>query len=192
MLNKITLDNIGYSKDKKITKFSRGFVMGTLSVTILIFVYSMVYGIHFGFRQNIIVGIVLLGFFTTLIQSLSEEVVFRGILLKIMSSEKGIWFGVLVSSVLFGLLHAFNSNFSLSALIVLFVAGIFYSLYKIKLDNGSLWGVFGFHTAWNFIQEFILKNNFPQAGFKNAIGALIIFILLSIIVYKTGLRQNPA
>ena len=72
--------------------------------------------------------------------------------------------------------------------------GIFYALYKLLVDKGSLWGVIGFHMAWNFTQEFIIRTDIPK-GLINIFGTVLIFILmLSYIlirqVKRGGIRKS--
>ena len=57
---------------------------------------------------------------------------------------------IVVSSSLFGLLHMFNSGFSMQSLIDLILFGVLETFYIIKTDN--LWGAAGIHGAWNFAQ----------------------------------------
>ena len=58
--------------------------------------------------------------------------------------------GVLVTSILFALLHIFNANLGLIALFNLMLFGVFAAFYAMR--EGSLWGVFAVHSFWNWVQ----------------------------------------
>jgi hypothetical protein len=95
------------------------------------------------------IGVLLLGF---IIQGSTEEILFRGWLMQLIASRHGLWIAVIANSALFALAHAGNIEPSRElfvglANIVLF--GLFISLYAVR--EGSLWGVCGWHAAWNWL-----------------------------------------
>lgn len=89
------------------------------------------------------------------VQGSSEEVWMRGWLMQIVASRHGIAWAVGINSVVFGALHLFNlflippswGNLTGVANVALF--GVFISLYA--LNERSLWGVCGWHAAWNWL-----------------------------------------
>lgn len=95
------------------------------------------------------IGVLMLGF---IIQGSTEEILFRGWLMQLIASRHGLWIAVIANSALFALAHAGNIEPSKElyvglANIVLF--GLFISLYAAR--EGSLWGVCGWHAAWNWL-----------------------------------------
>jgi len=95
------------------------------------------------------IGVLMLGF---IIQGSTEELLFRGWLMQLIASRHGLWIAVIGNSALFALAHAGNIEPSKElyvglANIVLF--GLFISLYAVR--EGSLWGVCGWHAAWNWL-----------------------------------------
>lgn len=93
--------------------------------------------------------VLMLGF---IIQGSTEELLFRGWLMQLIASRHGLWIAVVANSALFALAHAGNIEPSKElyvglANIVLF--GLFISLYAVR--EGSLWGVCGWHAAWNWL-----------------------------------------
>jgi membrane protease YdiL (CAAX protease family) len=60
-----------------------------------------------------------------------------------------VW-GIIISSVIFTIMHALNPNLSFVAILNLFLFGLFAALYA--LFEGGLWGVFSIHAAWNWMQ----------------------------------------
>lgn len=95
------------------------------------------------------IGALMLGF---IIQGSSEELLFRGWLMQLIASRHGIWIAVFANSALFALAHAGNiepSNELYVGLANIVLFGLFISLYAVR--EGSLWGVCGWHAAWNWL-----------------------------------------
>lgn len=87
-----------------------------------------------------------------IIQGSTEELVFRGWFMSLVASRHGIWIAIAFNSALFGLVHAGNIAWSqelMFGLANIVLVGVFLSLYAAK--EGSLWGVCGWHAAWNWL-----------------------------------------
>ncbi len=87
-----------------------------------------------------------------MIQGSSEETFMRGWLMGTVSSRHGIIWAVVINSIVFGALHLGNIKMSPELLsgagnVALF--GVFISLYACK--ERSIWGVCGWHAAWNWL-----------------------------------------
>ena len=100
-------------------------------------------------RRSLPIGALLLGF---IVQGSTEEIVFRGWLMQLIASRHGLVIALIVNAVLFGLAHAGNTEPTKElalgvANIILF--GTFIGLYAAR--EGSLWGVCGWHAAWNWL-----------------------------------------
>ncbi len=83
-----------------------------------------------------------------------EELLFRGVLLRIAEEMSGTTVAIMVSAVLFGLAHAANPGatpFTIFALTV--ELGILLSLAYVLTRN--IWLAVGIHMAWNFMQGFV-------------------------------------
>ena len=79
-----------------------------------------------------------------------EELVFRGYILQNMAEGLGMKTAVVLSCLLYGLIHAMNPNAGMlsTAIIVLFG---FLRIYGY-LSTGQLWLSIGMHSGWNFFQ----------------------------------------
>ena len=86
----------------------------------------------------------------TILQGTTEEVVARAWLLPQLASRTNLKLAILISSVLFTLLHVGNSGLTPLSLVNLFLFGVAMALYLLKTD--TVWGVAGIHGAWNFAQ----------------------------------------
>lgn len=91
--------------------------------------------------------VMLLGF---VVQGAAEEILVRGWMLPLLSNKYGVAWGIILSSVFFAAFHAMNPGMTVIPVVNLILVGIFLALYYIKEQN--LWGVFGFHSFWNWAQ----------------------------------------
>tara|TARA_Y100000589_G_C27197689_1_gene647727 strand:- start:1669 stop:3015 length:1347 start_codon:yes stop_codon:yes gene_type:complete len=90
---------------------------------------------------------------TTILAPVFEEIIFRGVLLPILSRDFGRIYGILISSFVFALAHL-----SLSELPPLFILGI--GLAATRLISGRLFSSIVMHSLWNgltFFNLFLLR-----------------------------------
>lgn len=111
--------------------------------------------------------VVIVGFVGFAVQGPSEEVLFRGYILENIRREWGVRLAVLVSSLLFAIFHAFNPGFGPLPFINLVLFGAGTALYKLYVDDGQLWGVFGIHTVWNWLQQVVF--GLPNSGMTSPV-----------------------
>ena len=152
------LSTIGFNADG-LKRFGRGYAIGLgflLAAVGIIWAlggYSVQAG---GAFHSAAVGaalvpivVLMLGF---IVQGSTEEIFFRGWLMQLIASRHGLWLAVGINSVLFGLMHAANippSKELFMGLLNIALFGVFISLYAAR--EGSLWGVCGWHAAWNWL-----------------------------------------
>ena len=116
-------------------------------------------------------GIRLLSLMAYLVQGPGEEVLFRGWLLAVIGARYRPWIGVLVSSLVFSLVHAGSilmAPLVPLAFLNLFLFGIFAAFYA--LSEGGLWGICVWHAVWNWAMGDLL--GFATDGVPH-IGVLI-------------------
>jgi len=77
-----------------------------------------------------------------------EELMFRGYVLQRLNDRSGKVVAVIVSSIVFALLHGFNPGADVFGIVN--TIGIAIILCVLYFRTGSLWMPIGFHTAWNF------------------------------------------
>ncbi|MGI9149439.1 MAG: CPBP family intramembrane glutamic endopeptidase [Chloroflexota bacterium] len=108
-------------------------------------------------------GVVLIGGLLGFVaQGAAEEVLFRGYILENLTGKWGLRWAVIVSSLAFGLFHAPNPNFGPLAFANLVLFGVATAFYKVRIDRGQLWGVFGIHAVWNWLQQVVF--GLPNSG----------------------------
>lgn len=80
-----------------------------------------------------------------------EELLFRGVLFRLIAEWAGMWVALAVSAVFFGAAHAFNPGASwVSSLAIALEAGVL--LGAAFVVTGNLWFPIGLHFAWNFCE----------------------------------------
>lgn len=79
---------------------------------------------------------------------IGEEIACRGIIFRLLEEWIGTWGGVLISALLFGLMHLNNPRATLwGALALAIESGALFA--AIYAWTRSLWWVIGFHAMWN-------------------------------------------
>jgi len=104
-------------------------------------------------NNNNYFAFILLFFTTTLIAPLFEEIIFRGVLLPVLTRDCGKTIGILISSFVFALAHLSINEFP-----PLFVLGI--GLAITRLISGRLSSSIIMHSFWNgltFLNLFLLR-----------------------------------
>jgi membrane protease YdiL (CAAX protease family) len=87
----------------------------------------------------------------SMISGFVEEVLFRGVLYRIVEESLGTWVALGISAALFGLLHMGNPNATIGgALAIAVEAGVL--LAAAYAYTRRLWLPIGIHFAWNFVQ----------------------------------------
>lgn len=85
-----------------------------------------------------------------------EELLFRGVLFRIVEEWLGSWIALAVSSLLFGFMHLMNPAGTLEgAIFITIEAGLL--LAAAYMVTRRLWMSIGFHFAWNYTQEGIFS-----------------------------------
>jgi hypothetical protein len=90
----------------------------------------------------------------------AEEALLRGYPLQALAEAWGPAVALVVTSVIFGLLHGANPEVSVAGLLNTGVAGLF--LGALYLRTGSLWWASGAHLGWNWVHGYLL--DLPVSG----------------------------
>lgn len=80
--------------------------------------------------------------------AVTEEVIFRGVLFRVVEEWAGSWIAMLVTGLLFGLMHLLNPNASLFGAIAIAVEAGF-MLTAAYMATRRLWVPIGLHFGWN-------------------------------------------
>lgn len=81
----------------------------------------------------------------------SEELLFRGVIFRLIEEWAGTWIALAVSAILFGAVHAANPGATwISSLAIALEAGVLLAAAFVVTRN--LWLPIGLHFAWNFLE----------------------------------------
>jgi uncharacterized protein len=85
-----------------------------------------------------------------------EELLFRGVLFRIVEEWLGSWVALVVSSIVFGGVHLMNPEATMTgAIFIAIEAGIL--LGAAYMLTRRLWMSMGFHAAWNWTQSAVFS-----------------------------------
>lgn len=139
----------GFIFDNFFSEFSKGIFLALVLlcfgfILLKLFGLILIVDIHWN-------GSLFFGFFLFfLVQSSVEEIVARSYLIPAIESRSNTWIALVVSSLVFSIVHGSNPNVSLISMINIFLAGMLLGLLFIKYR--SIWVPIGFHAGWNFLQ----------------------------------------
>ncbi|MBK8459879.1 MAG: type II CAAX endopeptidase family protein [Micropruina sp.] len=96
----------------------------------------------------------------------AEELIFRGVLFRLLEEWLGTWFAAGISGLAFGFLHLGNPEATIwGATAIALEAGVMFAL--LYALTRSLWLVIGFHASWNLVQGPVLGVPVSGSGFSD-------------------------
>jgi membrane protease YdiL (CAAX protease family) len=99
----------------------------------------------------------------------TEELIFRGILFRIVEKRAGTWGALALTALLFGLMHLFNPNATVWSALTIAIAGGG-MLGAAYAATRTLWVPIGLHFGWNFTEAGIFG---AQVSGKNEAPGLV-------------------
>jgi CAAX protease family protein len=150
-----------------VAEFARGLGLGIAlfsAVMALLWIFGAYHPSGRGSASGLATGALV-----ALMVGIGEETLVRGFVFRIVEIAGGTWIGVLVSSALFGLGHAFNPGATaLSSIAIALEAGVL--LAAAYLLTGRLWFPIGLHAGWNFTEGSLF--GMSVSGFDTKLGLL--------------------
>lgn len=144
-----------------------GFIIGATPILLAALMVYLTGGFQLGGFGMELTTIIMIP--TLFLMAFTEEILFRGYVLQNYVDQSQTQFGILVSSIIFWLVHALNPGVWSSPLIAinLFGAGIILAQAYLLSDN--IWYPTVMHFAWNAVQGLLLS--IPVSGLR--LGGLI-------------------
>lgn len=182
---------LGYELKGALAQYSRGFFLGALmfagSIGILALFGSVSFEQGDPSQQGLAaLGGVLLVLLGWIVQGGAEEALMRGWVLPVIGARYKPWIGLLISSIIFTILHGLNPNLSVIALVNLMLFGVFAGLYAMR--EGSMWGISALHSVWNWVQGNFF--GFQVSG-TNASGGTLLNLMETGADWLTGGEFGP-
>lgn len=126
---------------------TRGLLIGSAMCTAVIANIWFLGDYHVHGTGSVTGALALLGVMAA--AAVTEELLFRGVLFRIIEEKTGTWLAMLLTGVLFGILHMFNKDATLwGAACIAIEAG--FMLAAAYAATRNLWVAIGVHFAWNF------------------------------------------
>lgn len=198
---------LGFATKSRFKEFNYGIAIGALIMIagylFLLFIDEINFKEIIFNPKEIILSILVYS-----IVAIAEEVMFRGYILRNFMISFNKYIALIISSLLFSLVHGFNPNIDLFSFFNLFLAGILLGISYIYTKN--LWFPIALHLSWNLSQtllgfnvsgrdyyslvEFkILEKNILNGGdfgFESSILS-IIFQIIFIVMIWFYYKQKP-
>lgn len=197
---------LGFTNRRVIKDSSIGWGLGFVLVGVgfvLLYIFDQIEIEGVDFIPFYFFGFILL----FIIQSFAEEIIFRGFLIPMLQYRIGTMAALIISSLLFFVVHLSNPNASPLGMINLICGGFLMGLLFLKYKN--IWAPTGFHASWNFVQSAFL--GFPVSGieihslvdlketgndyitggafgYEGSLISIVILILCIVYLLKTDLR----
>ncbi|MER6825481.1 CPBP family intramembrane glutamic endopeptidase [Streptosporangium sp. NPDC000563] len=129
------------------TAVGRGVLIGVGMFAAVIANIALLGGYRIDGAGSVTGAVALFGFMAA--AAVTEELIFRGILFRIIEERAGTWIALALTSVLFGLVHLFNEHAGLWGAIAIAVeaGGMLAAAY---VATRTLWVPIGLHFGWNF------------------------------------------
>ena len=202
--DKRKLEDIGFTNIKRSWKdLCCGLLIGAISFTIVAIILLSTRSVELvksfsepNFSSALIIQLIIFIFV-----GINEELFSRGYCMTVLKQTKISWVPIVVSSIIFALMHSMNSGISLLAYINLFLFGIFMGYLFMKTKN--IWMCIGYHITWNYFQGdvfgFLVSGNVTDSiytiktispniingGSFGPEGGLVVTILLVITILIT-------
>lgn len=166
-LDKKPMESLGLQLNlQSLVDILSGIGIVLLQIGLIFFLMSRLGWISFeGFAWQIDpVGIVikntLLFLITFILVGWNEELLSRGYHLQTIASGTNLFWGVVISSAIFGVLHIANPGATWVSTVGVFFAGVYLAYGYIR--TRQLWLSIGLHIGWNFSEGVIF--GFPVSG----------------------------
>jgi len=167
LLDKRSFSSLGFKMDKHVVFDILAGILITFVMMGSIFIAMQALGwLRFeSFAWNtdpieIVVSQMLSLFGIFILVGFNEELLFRGYHLQTITSGLNLFWGLIISSLIFGGLHLGNPNATWVSAVGIFFAGLFLAYGYIR--TRQLWLSIGLHIGWNFFEGVVF--GFPVSG----------------------------
>ena len=152
-INRESFTSIGLEFSEYKDDFVSGLLLG---IGLIVLGFGTLYIFNFLSVASIQFSLIDQLFYLSLfaVVSLNEEIAIRGYILQNLSSSFNKYIALVLSSLVFMIMHIGNPNMSAVPLFNLFLAGLLLGVYCIHKNN--LWFPIGAHITWNYFQGPVL------------------------------------
>ncbi|WP_174534188.1 CPBP family intramembrane glutamic endopeptidase [Micromonospora chalcea] len=157
------------ARDGAVARLNRGMLIGFAMFAAVIVNIALMGGYHVHGLGSVSGAVGMVGFMAA--AAVTEELMFRGLLFRLIEERLGTWLSLLLTGVLFGLMHLVNPDASLwGATAIAIEAG--FMLAACYAATRNLWVPIGLHFGWNFaaggIFSVVVSGNGESEGLLDA------------------------
>ena len=165
-VDKKTFKSIGFERISVCKDISLGLIIGFVIMlfgfSILIFTKQLLFA---GIKPNLPDLLLSIGLFVFI--AITEEVLLRGYILRNLMVSFNKYAALVISAVIFSLMHLANPDVSIISLSIIFLSGLVLGLPYLFTKN--LWFPIALHFSWNFFQGPIFGYNVSGMNFYKLI-----------------------
>ncbi|MEU5829678.1 CPBP family intramembrane glutamic endopeptidase [Micromonospora tulbaghiae] len=157
------------ARDGAAVRLNRGVLIGFAMFAAVIVNIALMGGYHVHGIGSVSGAVGMFGFMAA--AAVTEELMFRGLLFRLVEERLGTWLSLLLTGVLFGLMHLLNPDASLwGATAIAIEAG--FMLAACYAATRNLWVPIGLHFGWNFaaggVFSVVVSGNGESTGLLDA------------------------
>ena len=192
-------------------EFISGLLFGTIAISIVAIILLLMGNVRLvnSLSKPQLSVALLEGLILFIFVGFGEEILGRAYIMSVLKQTRNKWLVLIISSVIFAILHLGNNGISILAFINLFLVGLLFGYMFMKSKN--IWMPIGYHITRNYFQGYIwgfqvsgittsglykienINNNIINGGLFGPEGGLIVTIVTCIafyIVYKYYSNNN--
>lgn len=152
------LSNMGFPPLKKNSReFFTGLVFGIGSITLVFLVLILTGNAYVTTWVPDFSPAQLLYLFLFILVGFAEEILGRGYIMSVLRQTKNVPVTVIVSAIIFSLMHSSNQGIGVLPYINIALVGILFSYMYLK--SGTIWMCIGYHITWNYFQGYVFGFN---------------------------------
>ncbi len=195
-IDRRSMEGMGLARPGAIRMLLAGFGIGALAMGVVLAVSLATHAVHLarwnphGLSAALAIGIVVSNLIFFLGVGFTEELLFRGYILQNLGEQMPLWGALLLSSALFGLFHGLQAT--PVQLIEIALGGLMLGL--LRIAAGALWLAIGFHAAWDFIEDGVVKTRLlPAHGpeLEQTLAGWIVPLVVVLITVAVLARRRP-
>jgi membrane protease YdiL (CAAX protease family) len=156
IIDRSSIKSLGFARKGYKREGSIGFITGILLCSVLAVILWLMQLLQW-YRDETDVAVLLQVLFVFTVVAVAEELVFRGYILNNLLQSMNRSAALILSAIIFAVMHSLNPEFNLSAFLNILLAGLLLGINYIFTKN--LWFGMMLHLSWNFVQG-------PVLGFK--------------------------
>ena len=162
-LDKEKFINLGFETKNRLNEFLIGIIIGAVIMSTGYLLLLLLGEIYF---QKTIIDFkeIILSIILFIVIAVSEEILMRGYILRNLMISFNKYVALLISAIVFSLIHGFNPNIDLFSMTNIFLAGILLGLSYIHTQN--LWFPIALHLSWNLFQTILGFNVSGQDSYS--------------------------